>query len=219
MELPDYRLAYLYRFDAEGVARTLTGDVRYVVVFDRDQFTADALAVLSAGGRYVPLEERTFVRSRRVHTQHDQVRGKSSPISCARRHRYARWLHRRRRRTDRRYLAQDVPPGRQRQRALGREMLTSTLRLTLAPAAAYRYSSARSPILPDRRSRSTRQAANERLLDARWVSMRCRWRGAVSAGEITTLALIHAVAQSPSTRRAAARTPPADRDYRCRAAT
>ncbi len=74
VELPGYRQAYLYRFDPEMVQAELEGDVRYVVVFDRDQFTAEALEALSAEGRYVTLEDRTFARDRRVHTQHDQVR-------------------------------------------------------------------------------------------------------------------------------------------------
>jgi hypothetical protein len=75
MELPSYQLFYLYRFDAEAIKATLArGQIRYVVIFDRDQFPMTAIQVLSDQGRLVPLEERTFSRDRRVHTQHDQVR-------------------------------------------------------------------------------------------------------------------------------------------------
>ncbi len=75
VELPDYRLLYLYRFDADAARAATTGElVRYVVLFDRDKFSAEALTALSGDGRYVPLEDRTFARDPRVHTQGDQVR-------------------------------------------------------------------------------------------------------------------------------------------------
>ncbi len=73
VELPNYRLAYLYRFEPEAV-RAALAERRYVVVFDRDKFPPEAMAALSDDGRWVTLEEKTFVRDRRVHTQHDQVR-------------------------------------------------------------------------------------------------------------------------------------------------
>ncbi len=75
VELPAYHPFYLYRFDAEVIQATLVnGRIRYVVIFDRDQFPASAMNVLSDQGRFVPLEDRTFSRDRRVHTQHDKVR-------------------------------------------------------------------------------------------------------------------------------------------------
>ncbi|HNT73603.1 MAG TPA: hypothetical protein PKH77_01150 [Anaerolineae bacterium] len=74
VELPAYRLAYLYEFNPQVAADAFATGARYVVIFDRDQFPAEAVEVLSDGGRLVALEERTFTRSRRVHTQHDQVR-------------------------------------------------------------------------------------------------------------------------------------------------
>jgi hypothetical protein len=75
VELPAYHPFYLYRFDAEAIQATLDSDrIRYVVIFDRDQFPASAMNVLGDQGRFVPLEERTFSRDRRVHTQHDKVR-------------------------------------------------------------------------------------------------------------------------------------------------
>jgi hypothetical protein len=75
VELPSYRLLYLYQFDADAaLAATGAELIRYVVVFDRDKFPDDALAALSGDGRYVPLEDRTFARDPRVHTQGDQVR-------------------------------------------------------------------------------------------------------------------------------------------------
>jgi hypothetical protein len=75
VELPEYPLFYLYRFDPASIQALLASDrIRYVVILDRDQFPASAVQVLSDQGRWVPLVERTFSRDRRVHTQHDQVR-------------------------------------------------------------------------------------------------------------------------------------------------
>jgi len=75
VELPDYRLLYLYRFDAEAARATVAeGNVRYVAVLDRDQFSDEVMAVLSREGQCVPLDDRTFERDPRVHTQHDRVR-------------------------------------------------------------------------------------------------------------------------------------------------
>jgi hypothetical protein len=74
VELPAYRLVYLYRFDPAAVRAAVQGPIRYVVIFDREQFPDEALSALSDDGRLVPLEERTFSRDPRVHTQHDQVR-------------------------------------------------------------------------------------------------------------------------------------------------
>jgi len=74
IELPDYLLAYLYTFDPETVAATLTSDYDYVAVLDRDQFTTEAMATLTREGTLVVLDDLTFSRDRRIHTQHDQVR-------------------------------------------------------------------------------------------------------------------------------------------------
>ena len=77
VELPAYRVAFLYDFAPQAVmdtVRQLTGPARYVVVFDRDQFSPAVMEILDAGGAFVPLDEMTFARDRRVHTQHDQVR-------------------------------------------------------------------------------------------------------------------------------------------------
>lgn len=75
VEMPSYQLLYLYTFDPQA-ARALveSREWRYVAIFDRDQWPEEALAVLTADGRYVPLEERIFARDPRIHTQHDQVR-------------------------------------------------------------------------------------------------------------------------------------------------
>ncbi|HIQ01539.1 MAG TPA: hypothetical protein EYH30_05350 [Anaerolineales bacterium] len=73
VELPAYRLLYLYTFDP-AAARVATEAIPYIAVLDRDQFPEEAMAVLSDDGRYVPLEDRTFGRDPRVHTQHDRVR-------------------------------------------------------------------------------------------------------------------------------------------------
>jgi len=73
-ELPAYQLFYLYRLDVKTVRAALTDRIRYIAIFDRDQFPEDAIAELSAKGTYIPLEDRTFSRDRCVHTQHDQVR-------------------------------------------------------------------------------------------------------------------------------------------------
>jgi hypothetical protein len=74
VELPAYRLLYLYRFDPTVARAAVREPIRYVVIFDREQFPDEALSALSDDGRLVPLEERTFSRDPRVHTQHDQVR-------------------------------------------------------------------------------------------------------------------------------------------------
>jgi hypothetical protein len=75
VELPDYRLLYLYRFDADAArSATAANGVRFAAIFDRDKFPDDAVAALAGDGRYVTLDDRTFDRDARVHTQHDQVR-------------------------------------------------------------------------------------------------------------------------------------------------
>lgn len=75
VEIPTYQLLYLYTFDTQA-ARTLveSREWRYIAIFDRDQWPEEAIAALTADGRYVPLEDRTFTRDPRLHTQHDQVR-------------------------------------------------------------------------------------------------------------------------------------------------
>jgi hypothetical protein len=73
VELQSYPRVYLYRFDAER-AQAMVSEARYVVIFDRDKFPAEAVAALSDDQRWVALEDQTFVRDRLVHTQHDQVR-------------------------------------------------------------------------------------------------------------------------------------------------
>lgn len=74
IELSEYQLVYLYRFDAAAVADLIAGgDYRYIAVLDREQF-AGVMDVLDAGGRYVPVIDRTFSRDPRVHWQHSQVR-------------------------------------------------------------------------------------------------------------------------------------------------
>jgi len=74
VELPAYRTFYLYEFGLETARAAIDDGVAYVAVFDRDQFPDGVMAVLSGDGRYAPLEERTFARDPRVHTQYDQVR-------------------------------------------------------------------------------------------------------------------------------------------------
>jgi len=77
VELPAYRHAYLYQFDASAVEGWLAGEgapVTYVAIVDRDQFPSAVVDILSGGGRWVPIEDKVFARDRRVHPQHDQVR-------------------------------------------------------------------------------------------------------------------------------------------------
>jgi len=207
VELPDYRLAYLYRFDAEAVAQALAGGVRYVVIFDRDQFSAEAMATLSADGRYVPLDDHTFARSRRVHTQHDQVRVQVltpadlvppealalPPDGCIDIGGEA----------DGRYLAQ----GWFRPEAIGGtsgrwagEMLTSTLRVTLPPAQAYRLRFRAVAFPPEQLVKihvAGRQVARIPLVQG-WAEYEVTLAAdAIPVGEITTLAFVHAVTRSP----------------------
>jgi hypothetical protein len=72
--LDSYPLVYLYTFDPEAVAAILTEHITHVVILDRDQFTSEAIRILSRDGALVTIEDRLFSRDRRVHTQHDQVR-------------------------------------------------------------------------------------------------------------------------------------------------
>ena len=74
VELPDYPLAYLYTFNPEAVTAALASGYSYVAVLDRDQFTTEAMATLTREGTLVVLDDLTFSRDRRIHTQHDQVR-------------------------------------------------------------------------------------------------------------------------------------------------
>ena len=75
VELPQYRHAYLYEFDSEAVRRWLAEDtLNHVVILDRDQFPHEVVDTLSAGGRWVPVNDVLFARNRHIHTQHDQVR-------------------------------------------------------------------------------------------------------------------------------------------------
>ncbi len=207
VELPTYRLAYLYRFDAEAVAQTLRSGVRYVVVFDRDQFPAAAMATLSADGRYVPLEERTFTRSRRVHTQHDQVRVQVltpadlvppealtlPPDGCIDIGGES----------DGRYLAQGWFRPEDIGGTSGRwagETLTSTLRVTLQPASTY-WLRFRALAYPPEQNLTLRIAGREiehLPLAPGWAEYEVTLAAeGISAGEITTLEFVHTVAQSP----------------------
>jgi hypothetical protein len=75
VELPEYQLLYLYQFDPVQARSVLSGaEPHYVVIIDRDQFSDEAMDTLSRGNLYVPLEDLTFVRDPRIHTQHDRVR-------------------------------------------------------------------------------------------------------------------------------------------------
>jgi len=207
VELPTYRLVYLYRFDAEAVAQTLTAGVRYVVIFDRDQFPTDTLTVLSRDGYYVPLEDRTFTRSRRVHTQHDQGRVQVlipadlvppealalPPDGCIDIGDEA----------DGRYLGQGWFRPEDIGGTSGRwagETFTSTLRVTLEPASAYQLRF-RALAYPAEQSVTLRIAGRE----VGRVSLAQGWAeyeialaaDVIPAGETTTLEFIHAIARSP----------------------
>ncbi len=207
VELPVYRLSYLYRFDAEAVARAQASGVRYVVVFDRDQFPADAMMTLSGDGRYVPLEDRTFIRSRRVHTQHDQVRVQVltpadlmppealalPPDGCIDIGGES----------DGRYLAQGWFRPEDIGGTSGRwagETLTSTLRLTLQPASAYRLRFRAAAYPPEQLVRvhaAGRQVVRIPLTQG-WAEYEITLAAdAIPDGEITTLEFVHAVARSP----------------------
>ncbi len=74
VELADYPLAYMYRFDAGQVEQRFDLGLQYVAILDRDQFSPVALHTLTRQGSWITLEDLTFTRDRRVHTQHDQVR-------------------------------------------------------------------------------------------------------------------------------------------------
>jgi hypothetical protein len=74
VELPAYPLIYLYEFDGAAAQAALQAERPYAAILDRDQFPPDSIAPLTGGADWVTLEDRTFSRSRLVHTQHDQVR-------------------------------------------------------------------------------------------------------------------------------------------------
>ncbi len=74
VELPEYPLVYLYQFAPDIVREAIAGSRTYIAILDRDQFTPDAIAALSNGGNWVTIDDRTFARDPRIHTQHDKVR-------------------------------------------------------------------------------------------------------------------------------------------------
>jgi 4-amino-4-deoxy-L-arabinose transferase-like glycosyltransferase len=78
VELPSYALLYLYQFDDRVATAAREAGKRTIVILDRDQFPSDVITrVVDAMGpeqNWITLEDRTFTRDRRVHTQHDQVR-------------------------------------------------------------------------------------------------------------------------------------------------
>ncbi|MBN2007182.1 MAG: DUF2723 domain-containing protein [Anaerolineae bacterium] len=213
VELPDYRQAYLYRFDPQAVRDAHVAGLRYVVIFDRDQFTSDALDVLSDGGRLVTLEERMFVRDRRVHTQHDQVRVQVltpadliPPEALALpadgcldiggdddgRYLGTGW-----------FRPEDV--GGTRGRWAG-ETVAATVRLVLPQAGAYTVT-LRALAYPAGQTLSLQagtQSTKPVALSQGWAEVVFTLPGAwVSSGDggtpgaVTTLTLVHAVAQSP----------------------
>jgi len=75
-ELPEYRLLYLYQFDPIKARSIVQGPVRYLVIFDYEQFSEEVLHILTNAGQMIPLEERVFRRDPRVHIQHWQVKVK-----------------------------------------------------------------------------------------------------------------------------------------------
>ncbi len=74
VSLSEYPLLYLYQLDPEMTHALLQEGYRYVAILDRDQATPEAMALLSQQDAWVTVDDRTFVRDRHVHTQHDQVR-------------------------------------------------------------------------------------------------------------------------------------------------
>lgn len=74
VELPEYRLLYRYRFDPhEATAAVASGAYRYIVIMDREVF-GDVISILDGDGAYVPINDRTFERDTRIHSQHAQIR-------------------------------------------------------------------------------------------------------------------------------------------------
>ncbi|MGC9467350.1 MAG: protein O-mannosyl-transferase family [Anaerolineae bacterium] len=74
VDLPAYPLLYLYRFDAQALTDGLSTGRHYIAILDRDQFTPEAIETLTSSDTWVTVEDRTFTRDWRSHTQHDQVR-------------------------------------------------------------------------------------------------------------------------------------------------
>lgn len=73
VELPAYRIFYLYQFDSDAVSAALQAPTRYVVIFDREQFPENVIQTLTNNGQFVVIEERKCSRSALVHPQHAQV--------------------------------------------------------------------------------------------------------------------------------------------------
>jgi hypothetical protein len=206
VELPAYPLVYLYRFDDEAM-RTAMSEMRYVVIFDRDKFPPEAVAMLSEDGRWVTLEDRTFVRDRLIHTQHDQVRIQVlSPASevpvealrlpddgCIDLGGEA----------DGRYLG----PGWFRPEIIGGAhgrwaggALTSTVRLALPPAPSYRLWGRAMAFPPGQmvHLRVADQVVGALSLPQSWAEFSVRLPGeAFASTQPVALVLVHARAQSP----------------------
>ncbi len=210
VELPNYRLAYLYRFEPETV-RAALAERRYVVIFDRDKFPPEAMAALSDDGRWVTLEEKTFVRDQRVHTQHDQVRVQvltlASQVPTSALHLPDDGCIDLGGGADGRYLGagwfrpEDVG-GAQGRWAGG--TLTSTVRVALPEARAYRLRGRALAFPPEQ---SMLLEINGRRIETRalpqaWIEFEMQIPAAallsISSQEeqTTTLALIHSAAQS-----------------------
>ncbi|MCS7282768.1 MAG: hypothetical protein NZ769_05380 [Anaerolineae bacterium] len=73
VELPNYRLFYLYLFDHAALPAALQSPTRYVVIFDRDNFPEQVVRALSNNGEFVVIEERKFARNPLAHPQHAEV--------------------------------------------------------------------------------------------------------------------------------------------------
>ncbi|MGC9521831.1 MAG: ArnT family glycosyltransferase [Anaerolineae bacterium] len=74
VELPEYPLVYLYQFNPDIVRDAVAGSRSYIAILDRDQFTPQAIAALSNDGAWITIDDRTFARDPRIHSQHDKVR-------------------------------------------------------------------------------------------------------------------------------------------------
>ncbi len=207
VELSAYRHAYLYQFDADAVRRWLSDDVAHVVIVDRDQFPHAAIETLSEAGRWVPIEERVFVRDRRAHTQHDHVRvqvlARASTVPPAALVPDGEGCIDIGAETDARYLG----AGWFRAESIGGVAArwaggipTSTLRITLPADRDYEFR-LRGLAYPEGQTVAL-YAGNRELdrapLPTQWAIVALSLpAGAINPDGPTTLALVHAVAASP----------------------
>lgn len=74
VELPQYRVFYLYRFDFKKFQEALQeNSTRYIIILDWEHFPEEIVQLLTNDRRWMLIDEQTFSRDPRVHPQHFKV--------------------------------------------------------------------------------------------------------------------------------------------------